>query len=351
MIGTGWRAEFYHRIAKEMPDLFHIGAVLGHTEESAKKFSAKTGLFATADPDRAMETNPDFAVLCIPPDARMPYLMKLAQSKIPILCETPAGKTIGELNELWTLKQTYGASVQVCEQYFLQAWNYAVMAVIRQGLLGDISNVRLSAMHGCHAASIMRRILGIGFENCMITGRQFHFDVTATDSRSGYDDSGRILPVLRETGCLQFDNGKAAFYDFSQEQYFSTIRARSLNVQGSRGEINNWTVSYLNKQNQTVTQDMHRIDSGVYGISGWSHTGIMFREDYLYRNPFPGARLNDDELAVADYLFCMKQGLDAGTECYPLREALQDAYLAIKMQEAFISSRCLKTEHQVWAAI
>ena len=52
------------------------------------------------------------------------------------------------------------------------------------------------------------------------------------------------------------------------------------------------------------------------------------------KNPFPGARINDDEIAVTDLLAHMKQYVETGKEFYPLREGLQDAYLSFLMDEA-----------------
>ena len=52
---------------------------------------------------------------------------------------------------------------------------------------------------------------------------------------------------------------------------------------------------------------MHREDDGVYNIDGWSHRYISFRGERIYENPFPGARINDDEIAVTDLLAHMKQ--------------------------------------------
>ena len=42
---------------------------------------------------------------------------------------------------------------------------------------------------------------------------------------------------------------------------------------------------------------MLREDDGVYNIDGWSHRYISFRGERIYENPFPGARINDDEIA------------------------------------------------------
>ena len=44
------------------------------------------------------------------------------------------------------------------------------------------------------------------------------------------------------------------------------------------------------------------------------------------KTPFPNARLNDDEIAVATCMLKMKEYLDTGTDFYSLQDALQDMY-------------------------
>ena len=95
---------------------------------------------------------------------------------------------------------------------------------------------------------------------------------------------------------MMFENGKAAFFDFDGEHYFSPIRSRRWNVQGVRGEIQNDTICYMNEKNQPVTEKMFREDDGVNNIDGWSHMYISFKGNRIYENPFPGLRINDDEI-------------------------------------------------------
>ena len=57
---------------------------------------------------------------------------------IPVLCETPPGKNVAELNELWTLSQKYNGRVQIVEQYFLQPYYASILDIIKQGYLGTM---------------------------------------------------------------------------------------------------------------------------------------------------------------------------------------------------------------------
>ena len=82
IIGYGWRADFYYRIARLLPEQFSICAGVLRTEARAKEVALKEGIFATADLDQALERKPDFAVLCVPRDFAKDYLVKLMEKGI-----------------------------------------------------------------------------------------------------------------------------------------------------------------------------------------------------------------------------------------------------------------------------
>lgn len=348
LIGYGWRADFFFRIAKALPEQFQIKAVVSRTKERAEEIKKKHEVYATENLEEALKTKPDFVVLCVPRQIVEEYLETLMKKEIPVLCETPPGKSIEELNRLWIMKEEYHGRVQIIEQYFLQPLYATWLNVIKKGLIGEVSNIMLSALHGYHAVSIFRKFLGIQYENCIISGRKFTFDVTSTNSRAGLDTSGSIIKANRNLVALEFENGKVALLDFMGEQYFSLIRTRRLNVQGVRGEINDLTIRYLNDKNIGVTMDLNRIDLGVYNNSHWSLEGIMLGSDFIYENPFQLARLNDDEIAVADCLRRMKHFVDTGEEFYSLKEALQDTYLSFLMDDAAEYGKTIQSERQIW---
>ena len=349
VIGYGWRADFFYRIADALPERFEICAGVLRTKERARQMSEERQVFATDDLNEALAKMPDFAVLCVPRAIVKEYLLRLMDIGIPVLCETPPGQNDEELRELWAETGKRKGRVQVAEQYFLQPYYAGALEIIRTGYLGDVSSVMLSALHGYHAVSMYRKLLGTGYENCTIRGWKFPFEVTATNSRTGFDYSGRVIQEERRWAALEFESGKTAFLDFSGEQYFSLIRTRRWNIQGLRGEINDMTVRFLNEDNLPVEQEIRRMDVGINNNSEWSHKGLMFLDRSIYENPFYPARLNDDEIAIASCLAAMKEYADTGKEFYPLREALQDTYVSFAMEQAMESGSPAMTQTQPWA--
>lgn len=349
IVGHGWRTQIFFRAIHNLSSDMEVVGTLMHSKKRAMEVAEETGIFATDSFEEAVALKPDFVIVCVPRQVMKDYIIRFMKEGIPVLCETPPGRTVEELNELWQECVRYNGKVQVAEQYFMQPYYSAVKKIIDNGTLGEVENVNMSAIHGYHAISIFRKWLGLGFENCTIRGTRFSFPVTKTRDRAGWHETGEIIYPNRDRVELVFENGKTAFFDFDHDQYFSPIRSRSWNVQGVRGEIRDMSVCYLDNRNRPVMEQMHREDDGVNNIDGWSHMYISFKGERVYENPFSGMRINDDEIAITDMMVRMKRYVETGEEFYPLREGLQDAYIDFTMEEALISGNTICTESQSWS--
>lgn len=348
LVGCGWRSQIFRRAVDYLKEELEFCGVLMHSEKRAKEVEAETGIRATADFEEAVSFKPDFVILCVPRPVMKDWIIRFMELSIPVLCETPPGKNVDELNELWQEKIRLNGKVQVAEQYFMQPYYSALQNIIDSGILGSVSNVNISAIHGYHAMSIFRKFLGLDCENCTLSGHRYEFPVTKTRDRAGWHETGELLSSGRDRVDMVFENGKTAFFDFDHEHYFSPIRSRKWNVQGTRGEIVNNVVCYLDERNRPVTETLHREDDGVNNIDGWSHMYISFRGKRVYENPFYGARLNDDELAIVDMMMRMKKYVETGEDFYPLRDGLQDAYLDFMHEKAVETGEIIHTTTQSW---
>ena len=350
LIGSGWRAEFYIRIARMLPEIFELSAVLIRDKEKGAEFARSFQVKVVNSLEELLAEDPMFVVLSIRRGFVTENLLKLFEAGVPVLTETPPGESQADLQELWAAYRKYQPKVQVAEQYFLQPLYAAWHKAISMGMLGEVQNISISALHGYHGISMIRWLLGTGGDRCTIYGKRYRFPVTETYGREGMTFDGEIFTCPRDRAVLEFERGQTAFFDFSDPaQYHSFIRTRQLNVQGVRGEIDDLTIRYLTDDNVPVTQNLNRIDLGVYGNQEWSHFGIMLGERFLYRSPFARARLNDDELAVGSLLLGMEEYVRSGKEIYSLANALQDMYLCLKMEDAMSSNyHPVVTEKQPW---
>lgn len=351
IIGSGWRAQFYIRIAQALPALFSVSGVMIRDPEKGRAFSEAFHVKVVNHIEDLMKDEPEFVVLSVKRGVQADMLRTLTERGIPVLCETPPGEDEEQLETLYTVCNKKEVRVQVAEQYFLQPLYVAWEKAIRDGLIGEVQNINISSLHGYHGVSMIRRYLQTGFQNCTIYGKRYRFDVTDTFGRAGMVFDGDVFSCTRDRVTLEFEDGKVAFFDFSDPaQYHSFIRTRQLTVQGVRGEIDDLTIRYLTEKNIPVTQELQRVELGKYHNEGFSLYAIMLGERFLYRSPFEDARLNDDELAVAECLQRMKHYLRTGEAFYSLSEATQDMYIALKMEEAMKTPyQPVTTKTGIWA--
>ena len=309
VIGSGWRSLFYVRIARALPDMFELTALLCRGQEKADRIQKEYGIHTTTSEDEIIASKPDFVVSAVNKSSMSDVVRYWAAKGIPVLSETPAGLDIDILKAIRQDVEN-GARIQVAEQYFLYPSIKALIDECKSGTIGEPVSLTISAMHDYHAASVIRRMLGTGLEDVAITGKTFFMKVTDTRTRYEVLTEGRVVEKEEKHLVMEYADGKTAFYDFMSDQYRSPIRNRYINLRGTRGEIINDTVYYLDKDNLAACKKLD------------------------ITNPYGYAGLSEDEAAITGILLGMKNYVDTGKEVYPMDEALYDAYIGILMCEA-----------------
>ena len=345
IVGSGWRSLFYARIAAEHPELFHLEAVLCRNEEKVQKLKQEYGLPATMSEEECEAASPDFVVVAVSKPSICEVTLKWAGKGYPVLCETPAALTQEDLCRIWKMAEN-GAKIQVAEQYFQYPMIAAALEAVRRGYLGDPYAVNISLAHDYHGASLIRRFLNLDVNTPVkLYGKRFTFPVMETGSRAGDVTDGSIKDRDRIRLTLEFDNGKAAFYDFSGVQYHSYIRSRHLNVQGINGELDDLTLRYTDDKFCPVMRELEvNWTEDKKGIRS-----VAMGNEVLYENPFSAGIMPQDETAIAALMMGMKQFIEDGTPVYPLADALQDAYTLILMNQALEHpGEVVKSDPQIW---
>ena len=350
IVGAGWRCEFYLRIARALPEQFELTGVVVRSDEKRSAFEKTWGVtaFATLD-DMLAKTAPGFVVTSVSWDANPGFLQALSERGVPVLSETPPAPDVEGLIAVNKLIES-GARIQVSEQYWAQPHHAARLALVRKGLLGRVTQAQLSACHGYHGMSLIRRFLGIGYESPKITAMQFTSPAVAGPDRDGRIDEERIEESAQDIAWFDFGD-RLGVFDFTYDQYFSWIRDERVLVRGERGEIINDRVSYLKDFRTPIELDLDRQLAGLDGnLEGNYFKGIRVGEDWVYRNPFVPAALTGDEIAIATCLARMDEYVRTGKDFYPLAEASQDHYLNLLYQQAIKEGRTIEAKRQPWAA-
>jgi hypothetical protein len=348
IVGGAWRADFFFRIARLLPDRFGICGCVSKTYQTRSRVGAEWGIPAFETIDELLQRKPDFVVISVPRDVSPSIILELASHGVAVLAETPPATDLDGLTALWK-DLPANARIQVAEQYPFQPLHAARLAFARSGKLGHISQAQISVAHGYHGVGLIRKFLNIGFENARIEAFEFNSSITDGPNRNGPPAVEAEVESKQSIATLRFGQ-KLGLFDFTSEQYFSWIRANRVLVRGTRGEIVNSDASYLIDAQTPIMIHFDRQDAGYTGnLEGYYHKGYTAGADWWYKNPFVPGRLSDDEIAIATCLDSMTRFIETGESFYGLADASQDHYLSLLIEEAVITGATLESQSQIWS--
>jgi len=349
IVGAGWRSEFFLRIARELPDRFEATGILARRPERAEELRKEWPIKFYGSIEEIARDKPDFVITSVSWNSNPVVIKELAALDIPVLSETPPAPNVEQMEELCDLVKK-GAKIQVAEQYPFNPLHAARIALVRSGKLGDVFQAQVSVCHGYHGISLIRRLLGINFENAKIGARWLPEIVTGGPDRNGRPPKEeRTDRHTQLVAHLDFGE-KQAVFDFVGSMYHSYIRSHRMLVRGQNGEINGSEVRYLQDYRTPIEFTLKRVDMGQTGnLDGHFLKGMLGGSEWLYVNPFPFARLMDDEIAIAECMGKMGEHAQGGPDFYSLAEACQDHYLSMLLNQAADSGETLSSESRNWA--
>jgi predicted dehydrogenase len=227
----------------------------------------------------------------------------------------------------------------------------ARLAAVRDGAIGEPTSVQVSSTHLYHAVSMIRGLLGVGFEPATVTARAFTAPLADPLTTEGW--TGDAAPQPKQTTLATLDFGeRMGLYDFTDNQWWNPLRARRIVVRGTTGElVDDALVRLADAHTPVESRLLYRrlgIDLNLEGVD-LDHISLDGR--VLWRNPFPGARFSEDDLGVA--ILLERTGAWArgeGPPPYPLAEGLQDHLLSVAIGEALESGNDVETGIEPWAS-
>ncbi len=349
IVGSGWRVRALMRAARGSGGRVEVVGLAARTPQHAAALADEFGVpvYETLA-ELAAGESPDFVLTSVAWDANPGIVLQAVELGLPVLSETPPATSLEELRQMWALTEK-GARIQVAEQYWLQPHHAARLAFAHSGRMGRISQVQISAAHGYHAISLMRRFLGVAAELPRVSVRSFSSPVVRGADTDG--PPAREETIADEQTIAYFDFGdRLGVLDFASEQYFSLIRGQRLLVRGDRGEIIDDHAAYLADYVTPIEVTFTRHSAGPNGnLEGNFLKGIQAGERWWYRNPTAPAELSDDEIAIASLLGRMADYVRGGPPAYSLAEACQDRYFDLLCEEALRTGQSVQAEEQPWS--
>ena len=329
IVGSGYRSEYFGRVAAAYPGLFRA-MYLCRSPEKAALITAHTGLPATDREEEALAFRPDFAVIAVDRGHMAEVAETWIRKGFAVLTETPVGCTEEELQRLLALEKE-NARIVCCEQYFRQPLLAQGLRAIEEGKIGTPSSLYISLLHDYHAASLIRKALRIQpEEEYTVCGLARKEPVVETDSRAGAILDGRVAEGERMTAIISFASGKQAVYDFCPVQYRSYLRSRHLVVRGDRGEWSDTVVSWLDGEN--LPRKLFLMPEIPEAYRCLDTQALRDRRRNWQDELAPDTV--QDEFAIATLLLDMGAHVRGAASPYPLAEAVADARFWLALQEA-----------------
>lgn len=326
IVGTGWRAEYFWRLAAALDGLDCVGVVSRRPRELPVPVYASLA--------ECLRERPDFVVTAVPWAVTPGLIVELVERGVRVLAETPPAPDLDGLRRLWAAVGTSGL-VQVAEQYTRMPAHAARLAVVRAGLLGEPTRADVSSTHQYHAVSLIRTYLGAGRGPVEVRATRTTAPLADPLSRAGWADPVEVRQATTTVGTLTFAGGGFGVYDFTDNQWHNQLLTRRLLVRGTTGELyGDDVVRLLDDRTIARTPIVRRQTGYDLDLDGFDTDHITLGERVLYRNPFQGRRWNDEEIAIATLLSDTAAWVDGGPEPYSLADGIHDHRIALAIEEA-----------------
>jgi len=351
LVGSGFRARAFLRLAQRVPQLFTVGGVVTRAPATgatvAERWRVPTHRSLA---ELVAHRRPDLVVTAVPARANTDVLVAAVALGLPVLSETPPAPDLESLRRLWRQVGPSGL-VQVAEQYPSLPSMAARLAVVRAGLIGRPSSAQVSATHLHHAAALIRAFVGAGYAEAEVRAVATSAPLADPVTRAGWVGGEAERPVVTTIATLDLGEGRTGLYDYTENQMRNPLRSGRLVVRGSRGEVVDDRVVRLVDGRTVVESTLVRRQNGQHldlEPPGLDH--VSLDGEVRYRNPFPGAGLSDDEIAMATVVAGVGASARGRAEqVYPLAEAAQDALLGLAVQEAVRTGAPVRTQREAWA--
>jgi predicted dehydrogenase len=343
LIGSGWRARMFLKVASELGTI-RCGGVVVRTR---RRLEVPT--FTSLDAC-LRELPVDFVLTATPRSATPQVIADAVDRGLPVLAETPPAADLDGLRMLWSAVGDSGL-VQVAEQYPMMPSHAARAALVATGAIGTPTQVQVSSTQQYHAVALMRGLLAAGRGPVAVRASRFTAPLIHPLSRTGWTDDEEAHPATTTIATLDFGEGRSGVYDFTEQQTRNQLRFRRLTVRGSAGELHNDEVVRMTGARTLVRTPLLRRQTGYdLDLIGYDTEHISFGSEVLYRNPYPGRRWMDDEIAMATLLERTASWVRGeGPEPYPLAEGAQDQHLALAIEESAESDTTITTSCEAWS--
>jgi predicted dehydrogenase len=351
IVGSGWRTQTFLRIARQAPMHFQVTGVVTRSSERGAEVSSEWGVPTFRSLEDLLQAAPTEYIVASVPWPVTPHVIKqCAELGVYLLTETPPAPDRDGLRELWESVKDQ-PRIQVAEQYLLMPRHAARRVLAEQGVIGEVTSVQVSSTHGYHAVSMIRHLLQIGFASATVRASSFMSPLANPLGRDGWTGHATPQELPTVIATLDFGEARMGLYDFTFDQWYNPLRSRRIVIRGTLGEIvDDDVVRIVDPTTILESKIIRRMAGKDLDVIGFDLDHVSHEGEVLYRNPFFGARLSEDDLAIAEILARMgKYCRGDGPAVYSLADGCQDHLLGLAIEEAATSGRSIVVGPEKWA--
>ena len=263
-----------------------------------------------------------------------------------VLTETPPAPDADGLRQLWAAVGGAGPGPGRRAVPAAPGTRGAACAVVARGAIGTPTSVQVSSTHGYHAVSMMRGFLGAGDSrrrspvtvSARRSPRRWSTRCAGTAGPTTTSRSRRRPPWRPSTSAT----AGPGLYDFTDNQWHNQLRFRRILIRGSaRRDLGRQGGPAGRAATPSCRVDLARYQLGHdLNLDGHDTEHISFDGRVVYRNPFLGQRLMDEEIAIASMMAATAAwARDEGPAPYPLADGCQDHLISLAIDESAASGQ------------
>lgn len=329
-------------------DRYDIIGLTSRSEQTRHKVASSFGVPGYDSVEALLDALPDLVLVAVSWNVGDALVRQIAKAGVRVLAETPPAPDVTSLRQLWADVGATGL-VQVAEQSLLMPSHDAKLSAVQAGVIGEPTAVHVSSNHGYHAVAIMRGFLGITFEPVTVRASTFSAPVVHPLLYDEWQPDATPQRATTVVATLDFGSSMG-LYDFTDLQWFNPVRHRRLVVRGTHGEIDGDSVLRLSGAAAVQSRFLRRYTGVDMNHEGFDLDHISLDGNLLFRNPYRGQRLSDEDIAalrVLDATATWARG--EGPPPYPLAQASQDHLIALAISEAAKLGTTITATQEAWA--
>ena len=214
--------------------------------------------------------------------------------------------------------------------------------------------MQVCSTHLYHAVSLIRGLLGVGFAPAVVHAREFTAPLVDPLTPDGWTDDADAAAARRRRSPRSTSAGAWALYDFTDNQWWNPLRGRRIVMRGThrRDRRRPGRPPGRSARPRSTSPLVHRRTGVDLNLEGNDLDHISFDGRVVYRNPFPGARFSEDDIARRAAARAHRRvGARRGSGAVSAGRGPAGSPLSVAIEESAASGREVRVGGEPWTGV